>query len=846
MTDTDAAPAAAPGTGRRGKLRVYLGGAPGVGKTYDMLNEGRRAKERGVDVVVGFVETHGRAHTADQIGDLEVISRRQIDYRGTTFEEMDVDAILARHPERVLVDELAHTNVPGSRNDKRWQDVQELLDAGIDVISTVNIQHLESVNDVVERITGIRQRETVPDDIVRAAEQVELVDQTPEALRRRMAHGNIYAPDKLDAALGNYFRAGNLAALRELALLWVADQVGAGLEEYRERHGISDVWETRERVVVALTGAPGTEALIRRAARIAQRAHGELLGVHVSSDEGLANPEGGLLDQHRQLLIDLGGEYRQVVSGDVAEGLVEFARAENATQLVLGSSQRSRLAELARGSVINRVVRLSGAVDVHVISHEPSVSESGSMPRRSMSPTTIPSRRRQMAWLLTVVGAAVLTLILAQLRETIGLPTVLLLFLALVVTIAAIGGRAPALVAAVGSFLSANWFFTPPYHRWSVAETQNVIALCVFLGVTFVVSHFVDTAMRRAVEAARARHEARTLAGLAATMAEDDPLPILLAHLREVFGVDAVALLRRDERGRWQPEVAAGHPVPARPEDAAAVEPLGADRVLVLSGGRIAVEDHLVLKVFAAQLAVVLERSRLRVEAGRVESLAEANALRSALLQAVSHDLRTPLASIKASVSSLDQDEVTWSENETREFVQTISEETDRLTRLVYNLLDMSRIQAGALQPMVQPVALEEVVPSAIASLGLRGAAVELEVPDTLPPVLADAALLERAVANLVANAVRFSPPETPVRIQAGMFGSHIDLRVIDRGPGIPRHQRDQVFQPFQRLGDNPAGTGVGLGLAVARGFVTAMGASIELDDTAAGGTTAIIRLRIA
>lgn len=834
------------GRTHRGKLRVYLGAAPGVGKTYDMLNEGRRAMARGTDIVIGFVETHGRQHTADQIGDLEVIRRARIEHLGATFEEMDVDAILARRPERVLVDELAHTNVPGSKHEKRWQDVQELLDAGIDVLSTVNIHHLESVNDVVERITGVRLRETVPDEVVRSADQVELVDQTPEALRRRMAHGNIYAAEEVDAALHNYFREGNLAALRELALLWVADQVDARLEQYRLRHRIADTWDTRERVVVAITGAPGTEALIRRAARIASRAHGELLGVHVTTGEGLAGAECGLLEEHRRLLDDLGGEFREVVGTDIATALVQFARAENATQLVLGASQRSPWAELFTRSVINRVVRLSGAIDVHVISHEGPRPAGRGLPRPSLTRSAIPPRRRQAAWLLTVGGVALLTLVLAQLRAAIGLPTVLLLFLTLVVSVAAVGGRAPGLVAALAAFLSANWFFTPPYYHWTIAETQHVIALGVFLGVGFVVSHFVDAAMRRDIEAGRARSEARTLARLAATMGEEDPLPLLLGHLREVFGVEAAALLRRRDDGTWDVEVAAGDFAPASPEEAAAVEPLTYDMVLTLSGPRIAAEDHLVFKAFAAQLAAVLERSRLRTEAGRARSLAQANALRSALLQAVSHDLRTPLASIKASVSSLGQHDVVWSAEEQGEFLRTISEETDRLTTLVYNLLDMSRIQAGALQPTVEPVALDEVVPAAIASLGLRDVAVDLDISDTLPPVLADAALLERAVANLVANAARFSPTGTPVRVQAGVFDGHLDLRVIDRGPGIPSSQREQVFQPFQRLGDTDAGTGVGLGLAVVRGFVSAMGATIELDDTPAGGTTAIVHLRLA
>src|SRR5215475_8513396 len=321
----------------QGQLRVYLGAAPGVGKTYKMLEEGQRRKERGTDVVVGYVETHGRKHTEAMLGDLEVVPRKDISYRGAAFSEMDVDAVLARGAEVVLVDELAHTNVPGSRHAKRWQDIQDLLDAGMVVITTVNIQHLESINDVVKEITGVPQRETVPDEVVRRAEQIELVDMTPEALRRRMAHGNVYAPDKVDAALGNYFRVGNLTALRELALLWLADKVEDQLDRYRSEHGISDTWETRERVVVALTGGPEGDTLIRRAARIAARTKGaELLAVHVSRNDGLATGTDPVhLASQRTLVESLGGTYHQVVGTDIATALLEFARAVNATQLVL-------------------------------------------------------------------------------------------------------------------------------------------------------------------------------------------------------------------------------------------------------------------------------------------------------------------------------------------------------------------------------------------------------------------------------------------------------------------------------------------------------------------------------
>src|SRR5450631_4040447 len=381
-----------------------------------MLNEGWRRKERGTDVVIGWVQEHGRPQTDAQVRDLEVFPRRVAEYRGQTLEEMDVDGLLARKPELVLVDELAHSNVSGSRHAKRWQDVEELLDAGINVISTVNLQHLESLNDVVERITDVAQNETVPDPFVRAADQLELVDMAPEALRRRLAHGNVYPPERIDTALGNYFRAGNLTALRELALLWVADRVDEELHDYRERHGIAGSWETKERVVVSITGSPGSAVLVRRAARMAMRTKAELVGIHVRTDDGLSGAGADGLVRNRALLDDLGGRYVEVVGADVAPALVQVARAENATQLVLGATHRSRLAEYVRGSVINSVIRAAdGALDIHVIAtdgvEEPEPAPGDERPRpvpvprhrrRYLSP--LPVRRRITAVLLAVIG----------------------------------------------------------------------------------------------------------------------------------------------------------------------------------------------------------------------------------------------------------------------------------------------------------------------------------------------------------------------------------------------------------------------------------------------------------
>jgi two-component system sensor histidine kinase KdpD len=827
----------------RGRHRIYLGAAPGVGKTFAMLNEGRRRHERGTDVVVGVVETHGRANTAAQMGDLEVIPRRHLEYRGQTFEDMDVDAILAREPRQVLVDELAHTNVPGSRNEKRWEDVGEILDAGIDVISTLNIQHLESVNDLVERITGIKQHETIPDAKVRAAEQVELVDMTPEALRRRMAHGNIYPTERVDAALANYFRPGNLAALRELALLWVADRVDESLQQYMEDHGIDTTWETRERVVVALTGAPDGDALIRRAARMAQRTRGDLIGVHIRSTSGLADRQRGAsrLAGHRQLLESLGGTYHEVAGDDVGRALVEFAKAERATQLVIGASRQSRWSALFRGSVVTRVIRQSGSIDVHVISgteHEP------------MAPVTMPrvprglSRRRERAgWLVAVVGLPLLSVIMVAGRSDLLLPSVLMLYLLLVVGVAAIGGLRPGLAAAVVAFVLADYYFIPPAHSFAVHDSQNLVALVAFLVLAVTVSLLVTVAARRTAEAAHAKAEAETLARLSGSViGADDPLGVLMVRVRDAFGVAAAAVLRREGDG-WRVESSAGEPVPERPEMGDLQVPLDGDEQLVLVGPGLDPDDLSLLEAFTGQLSLALESRQLRAEAALATGLAEADRLRTALLAAVSHDLRTPLSSIKASATSLLQRDVDWPPDAQRDLLETIDHGADRLTVLINNLLDMSRLQTGTLQPVLRDVGLDEVVPQVLAELPDRGSEVVLDVPETLPRIRGDATLLERAIANILDNALAWSPPGRKVRVEAGCFGTTVDLRIVDVGPGVPQEQREVMFQPFQRLGDTSHAAGVGLGLAVARGFVEAMGGEIMVEDTPGGGLTMVLRL---
>jgi two-component system, OmpR family, sensor histidine kinase KdpD len=821
----------------RGTLRIYLGYAAGVGKTFAMLGEGMRGRERGKDVVVGFVETHNRPKTKERLADLEVTPRRTLEYRGSTFEEMDVDAILTRAPEIALVDELAHTNVPGSRNEKRWQDVRELLDAGIDVISTVNVQHLESLNDVVERIAGVKQRETIPDEVVRAADQVELVDMTPFALRRRMAHGNIYPPEKIDAALSNYFREGNLGALRELALLWMADRVDEALQDYMHDHGIEGPWETRERILVGVSGRAEDEQLIRRAARMATRRGGELLVVHVIPEDG--SPDGEALDATRRLVEMVGGAFHEVVGRNMPEALLAFARAENVTQVVIGASHRPRWRQLVRPSVINRVIRDSGTVDVHVISMDPSAPHT---PLRVRPATGLPLRRRLAGAGIGLVLISLLTVVLSALRDQVALSSILLVYLLAVVAIAAVGGLWPALCAALASSLVINWYFTPPIHTWTIAEPANLFAIFVFVVVAAVVSGLVDLAARARAEAQRGTAEAEALARLAGwLLTEDDPIPRLVDHVRTTFGLEAVSVLRRGEDGAWTAEAMAGTAPPMTPEDGTETLDLGDGVSLVIRGPRLPAEARRVLGAFVAQLSVAVRARTLEQEAEDAAELVEVNDLRAAILAAVSHDLRTPLASVKAAVSSLRQHDVEWKAEETAEFLATIEEETDRLTSLVGNLLDASRIQTGSLRLARQHVGLDEVVPKALASLSDGGRGIEVDVPETLPRVDVDAALLERAIANIAANARTHAQSDAPIRILGSAVNGRVELRVVDRGPGIPAEAREKVFEPFQRLGDRPSGDGVGLGLAVARGFVEAMGGEIGIEDTPGGGLTMVL-----
>ncbi|MEV7611441.1 sensor histidine kinase KdpD [Streptomyces sp. NPDC089799] len=839
----------------RGRLRIYLGAAPGVGKTYAMLSEAHRRLERGADCVVGFVEHHGRPRTEDLLHGLEAVPRRRLEHRGAVFTEMDVDAVLARRPAVVLVDELAHTNVPGSRNARRWQDVEELLEAGIDVVSTVNIQHLESLGDVVESITGVRQRETVPDEVVRRADQIELVDMSPQALRRRMAHGNVYRPDRVDAALSNYFRPGNLTALRELALLWVADRADEDLREYRGEHGIRTTWQARERIVVGLTGGPEGRTLIRRAARLAEKgAGGEVLAVYISASDGLTSASPKELALQRTLTEDLGGTFHHVIGDRVPEALLEFARGVNATQIVLGSSRRRAWQYVFGPGVGATVARESGPdLDVHIVTHEEAARGRGLPAPR---PGARLGRPRIVAgWTVGIAGPALLALLLRHTETDPGLANEMLLFLALTVAAALLGGLLPALASAAFGCLLLNYFFAPPLHRLTVSDPKNIVAIVVFFWVAASVASVVDLAARRTQQAARLRAESEILSLLAGSVlregvhpaepGRESTLGALLERVRETFAMESVALLERDgDTAPWVPAGSVGPHPASRPEDADVDMPVGEHMALALSGRVLPAEDRRVLGAFAAQAAVVLERQRLVDEAERARRLAEGNKIRTALLAAVSHDLRTPLAGIKASVSSLRSDDVDWSEEDRAELLAGIEESADRLDHVVGNLLDMSRLRTGTVTPLVRPVGLDEVVPMALG--GVPADSVTLDIPETLPMVEVDPGLLERAVANVVENAVKYSPARQTVTVAASALGDRVELRVADRGPGVPDEAKERIFEPFQRHGDAPRGAGVGLGLAVARGFTEAVGGTLTAEDTPGGGLTMVLTLRAA
>ncbi len=812
-----------------------LGAAPGVGKTFAMLEEGRRLSEAGRDVVVAVVETHGRAATSALVEGLDVLPRRAINHRGVSLDEMDLDALISRHPDLALVDELAHTNAPGSLHEKRWQDVEAILDAGIDVISTVNVQHIESLNDVVRQITGVVQRETIPDAALRGADQIELTDLAPQALRDRLGEGLVYPTARVDAALSNYFRLGNLTALRELALLWLADEVDSALKRYRAEQGIDGTWNARERVVVALTGGREGETLLRRGARIASRSSGgELFAVHVTTSDGLAEANPGALAAQRALVGTLGGSYHQVVGEQIPRALVDFARSVDATQLVVGVSRRSRLGTLVTGAGTSAtVIREAGDIDVHIVSH----SQAGSRALPTLG-GALSMRRRIAGFALALIALPLLTLALSAVRSDESITSDVLAFQLAVVVIALVGGIWPAVVSAIAAGFLLDFYFVDPLFTITITEPLHLLALVIFVVVAVLVSVVVDQAARRSRSAARAAAESETLATIAGSvLGGQDALEALVSRLRESFGMASVTL-----RAHGDVLYAALDASAAANADAETSFPVGDHASLHLRGRELPASDRRILGAFLSQIETALTQRELRSEAEHMRPVAEADRLRTALLAAVGHDLRRPLAAATAAVTGLRSTEVDLSDADRAELLEAAEVSLDSLADLVTQLLDASRLQAGVLGVSLAAVALDEVVIGALDEIGLAPGDVELELR-AMRPVEADPVLLQRAVVNLLANALRFSPIGSPPVIATSEFGDRVQLRIIDSGPGIPAERREDVFVAFQRLGDVDNTTGVGLGLALSRGFVEAMGGSIDAEDTPGGGLTMVIDL---
>jgi two-component system sensor histidine kinase KdpD len=705
------------------------------------------------------------------------------------------------------------------------------------VVTTVNIQHIESLNDVVRTITGVPQRETVPDAVLRAADDIELVDLAPQSLRDRLAEGNVYPAERVDAALSNYFRLGNLTALRELALLWLADEVDSALRTYRAEHAIEAPWEARERVVVALTGGPEGETLLRRGARIAARsAGGELLAVHVSAQTGLRDANPGSLAAQAALTEQLGGSFHQLVGDDVPDTLVNFARGQNASQLVIGLSRRSWIkAALTGPGIGTSVIRAAGAIDVHIVTHAAAGSRLA-LPRLTGALTV---KRRLLAFLLALGGGPLLTWGLVAARSEDSLASDVLAYQLLVVVIALVGGLWPALFTALMSGLTLNYVFVAPVHTITVAEPVHILALALYVANGALVSLVVDQAARRSRIAQRAAAESELLISIAGgVLRGQDALGALLARAREAFGLDAVRL-----RVGTTVRVSKGEvPVDTAPTSV----PVTAEATLDLWGPPLDRSAARLLPVVVTQAASALEHEDLTAAAQEIAPLIETDQVRSALLSAVSHDLRRPLTAATTAVGSLRQRDIDWSPADREELLATADESLATLGTLVTDLLDVSRVQAGVLGVSCRPVDVEDVILPALDELHLGPEDVELDLDPDLPPAHADPALLRRVVVNVLANAVHVSPAGVRPRLTTSAFGDRVEIRVVDHGPGVEAERRDDLFLPFHRLGDTDNTTGLGLGLALSRGFAEGMGGTLEPEDTPGGGLTMVIGLGVA
>jgi len=867
----------------RGKLRIFFGFAPGVGKTYRMLQVARAARDQGADVAVGVVETHRRSETAALLDGMELLPRRMVLYHRHNLEELDLDLALTRRPALLLVDELAHTNAPGSRHAKRWQDVLELLEAGIDVYTTVNVQHIESLNDVVAQITRVRVKETIPDSILDSADEIELVDLAPDALLQRLHDGKVYLPEQAKVAAAHFFQRGNLLSLRELALRRTAQHVDEDVQEYREQHGVSDTWAAGERILVAVGPAPSSGHLIRATARMAAGLRCPWTAAYVDSSTLGADSEQARqrLETHLRLVETLGGRVTRLTSSRVADSLLDYARKNNVTRLVIGKPTHSRIRDRIRGSLLDSVVRGSGDIDVHVIRGD--VGEPDS--RKDASPSIVVAPLHAYVQAAGIVAAT--TLLGLAIRWTFPVPDLEVLYLLAVMATAARLGRGPSIFAAALGVAAYDVLFVPPYFRFAVADARYFLTFGMMIGVGFVISE-LTTRLRRQERGALAREE-RTAALYAFSrdldMAPDRDLPsqelqavtsVIARRASDVFAgrayvyvpdaTDALGLSASFPPGstfdakevaviRWCFEHGrpAGRGTDTLPGSAYTSTPLS-------SGGRtvgvlaleltthepLGAEPRELLLAFARQSALALERVRLAEEALRSQMRANTEAMRSSLLSAVSHDLRTPLASITGAATSL-RDDAHLPEITRSELVSSICDEAERLERLVANLLDMTRLESGALVLKKDWVPLEEVVGSALTRLEARlgERPIHIHLPDDLPLVSVDPVLFEQLFVNVFENAAKYTPAGSAIDILARHRGEQVVIEVSDRGSGVAAGAEERIFEKFSR-GTHAGVAGAGLGLAISRAIAQAHGGSMTARRrTDASGSTFSISLPV-
>lgn len=852
---------------RRGKLKIFFGYAAGVGKTYAMLEAARQRKAEGVDVVVGYVETHGRKETEALLEGLEVIPRRRVPYRNVVLEEMDLDAILARRPELVLVDELAHTNAPGSRHLKRYQDVEELLDAGIHVYTTLNVQHLESLNDVVAQITGIRVRETVPDRIFDEADEIELIDLPPEELLKRLQEGKVYIPEQAERAMRKFFRPGNLLALRELALRRTAQRVDREMRAYMVTHGIPGPWPAGERVLVCVGPTPMAERLVRTASRLAAHLDAEWFALYVETpaDRERAAAERELAWRALRLAEELGGKAVTVPGLDVAAEIIHYARAHNITKIVLGKSPAPRWRDLLGTSIVDRVLRHSEGVDVYVIS-----ARGGTSRRAPWRARRTPGAARDV-----LAGTALVAAVTAAghlVLHRIAAVNLVMFYLLAVVVAGLRWGQASAVVASVLSVLAFDFFFVPPRLSFAVSDAQYLITFAALLTVALTVGSLTGR-LREQVELARQREQenaviyaltsalvtAHTVDEIAHTVVREMQrlgwqAALLLPDDKSTLRVVAASPgLDLDEKERAAATWTFAHGQPSGrgestlPGARARYLPLRAGKgvlgVLAVAGldeAKIHRPDHRrVLEALAAQVATAIERAQLAEEARHAQLASEAERLYTILLNSISHDLRTPLAAIIGALSALTRAEHAPEDPARRELLETAREEAERLNRLVGNLLDITRLQAGRPQLLLEWCDLEDVVSHALDEMAphLKDRPVHVRSEPGLPLVRADHGLMAQVLVNLLDNAVKYSPPGSPIEIALRTVDGEVCVQVADRGYGIPEQHRERVFEKFYRVEQPGSPPGTGLGLAICKAAVEAHGGRIRLEPRPGGGT---------